>query len=71
MMNNLKFEKKAVIDLIKDYSERIFLQIFKINDKKQKINLIKVMVNLILEISQEICSSPEIFLKMMNLIMND
>lgn len=63
VVSNLKLEKAAIVDLIGNNYESIIEQIFITQDRDRRISLLKVLINLILEASEDLSTNPMLFQK--------
>lgn len=63
VVGNLKLESQAIVDLIGNNYDSIIDQIYETADKDKKVSLLKVVINLILEASEELSSNSMLFQK--------
>ena len=63
IVSNLKLENHAIVDLIGNHYDQIFDLIYETSNKDRRVSLLKVLINLILEASEQLSPNTELFKK--------
>lgn len=63
IITNLKLETENIVDLIGNNYSQIIDQIYITTDKDRRVSLLKVLINLVLEASEELASNSYLFKK--------
>ena len=61
VIGNLKHQLPAIMDLVGNNYEIIFEEIRKTQDKTRRTTLLKVVINLIIEASEQLSHNPQLF----------
>jgi hypothetical protein len=54
-------DHSAIVDLVGNNYEQLISQIFVMKEKERRISLLKVVIDLILEATPELCSNQMVF----------
>jgi len=67
ILQNLQLESKAIVDLIGNNYETMIEQIFEIKDRDRRVSLVKVLINLVLEASEQLSSNQMLFTRLFDI----
>jgi len=70
VISNLKLESQAIVELLGNNYERIVAMIYGTQDKDRRSALLKVLINLVLEASQELASNSALFYHLYDIAKN-